>query len=59
VEISNPIGRAVRKAAEAPKGAAVDVVRPEKHKVLLERLALLEGEVRRDSSIPRFMQESH
>jgi hypothetical protein len=39
--------RAVRKAAEAPKGAAVDVVRPEKHKVLLERLALLEGEVRR------------
>jgi hypothetical protein len=36
----------VRKAARAAKDAAVDIVRPERHKILLERLALLEGEVR-------------
>jgi hypothetical protein len=38
--------KAVRKAAEAGRHAAVAIVRPERHKVLLERLALLEGEVR-------------
>jgi hypothetical protein len=38
--------RAVRKAAGAGKAAVVDIVRPERHKILLERLALLEGEVR-------------
>jgi hypothetical protein len=38
--------QAVRKAAGAGKAAAVDIVRPERHKILLERLALLEGEVR-------------
>ena len=38
--------RAVRKAAEAGEHAAVEIVRPERHKILLERLALLEGEVR-------------
>jgi len=38
--------RAVRKAAGAGRRAAVDVVRTEKHRVLLERLAILEGEVR-------------
>ncbi len=38
--------KAVRKAAEAGRHAAVEIVRPERHKILLERLALLEGEVR-------------
>ena len=38
--------RAVRKAAGAAKAVTVDIVRPERHKILLERLALLEGEVR-------------
>lgn len=38
--------KAVRKAAEAGKHAAVEIVRAERHQVLLERLALLEGEVR-------------
>ena len=37
---------AVRKAAEAGRYAAVEIIRPERHKILLERLALLEGEVR-------------
>jgi hypothetical protein len=37
--------RAVRKAAGAGRQAAVDVVRAEKHRILLERLAILEGEV--------------
>jgi hypothetical protein len=38
--------RAVRKAAGVGKAVAVDIVRPERHRILLERLALLEGEVR-------------
>jgi len=38
--------RAVRRAARAGRAVAVDIVRPESHKILLERLALLEGEVR-------------
>jgi hypothetical protein len=38
--------KAVRKAAGAGRHAAVEIVRPERHKILLERLALLEGEVR-------------
>ena len=38
--------RAVRKAAGARKEVAVDIVRMESHKMLLERLGLLEGEVR-------------
>jgi hypothetical protein len=38
--------RAVRKAAGATKQASVDVVRTERHVILLERLGLLEGEVR-------------
>jgi hypothetical protein len=38
--------KAVRKAAEAGRHAAVEIVRPERHRILLERLALLEGEVR-------------
>ena len=38
--------RAVRKAAGAKKEVAVDIVREESHKMLLERLGLLEGEVR-------------
>jgi hypothetical protein len=38
--------RAVRKAAGAGRQAAVDIVRTEKHKTLVERLAVLEGEVR-------------
>jgi len=38
--------RAVRRAAGAGKAVAVDIVRPERHKILLERLALLEDEVR-------------
>ena len=38
--------KAVRKAAEAGRRAAVEIVRPEKRRILLERLALLEGEVR-------------
>ena len=42
----NRVIKAVRKAAEAGKHAAVEIVRTERHKILLERLALLEGEVR-------------
>ena len=38
--------RAVRKAAGAGKDVAVDILRAERHIILLERLALLEGEVR-------------
>ena len=38
--------RAVRKAAGATKEVSVDVVRRERHVILLERLDLLEGEVR-------------
>ena len=38
--------RAVRKAAGAAKDVAIDIVRAEKHSVLLERLGVLEGEVR-------------
>jgi hypothetical protein len=38
--------RAVRKAAAAGRYAAVEIVRSERHRILLERLALLEGEVR-------------
>jgi hypothetical protein len=38
--------KAVRKAAGAGKTVAVDIVRPERHRILLEHLALLEGEVR-------------
>jgi hypothetical protein len=38
--------RAVRRAAGAGRRTDVDVVRTEKHRILLERLAILEGEVR-------------
>ena len=38
--------RAVRKAAGAKKDVSVDVVRSERHVILLERLGILEGEVR-------------
>ena len=38
--------RAVRKAAGATKHVSVDVVRTERHIFLLERLGILEGEVR-------------
>jgi len=38
--------RAVRRAARVGRQATVDVVRSEKHKTLVERLAVLEGEVR-------------
>ena len=38
--------QALREAAGAGKEVTVDIVRPESHKMLLERLALLEGEVR-------------
>ena len=38
--------KAVRKAAGARNVVAVDIVRVESHKMLLERLGLLEGEVR-------------
>ena len=37
--------KAVRKASGAKRHAAVDIVRPEKHIMLLERLGILEGEV--------------
>lgn len=40
--------RAVRKASGASRNTAVEIVRSERHKILLERLALLEGEVRRE-----------
>jgi hypothetical protein len=38
--------RAVRKAAGAAKHLSVDIVRTERHVILLERLGILEGEVR-------------
>src|ERR1700680_4624574 len=38
--------RAVRKAAGAPQEVSGDVVRSERHVILLERLGILEGEVR-------------
>ena len=44
--------KAVRKAAGAGKDTAVNVVRAESHKVLLERLGLLEGEVRIGEGLP-------
>jgi hypothetical protein len=40
--------RAVRKAAGVGKAVAVEIVRTESHRILFERLALLEGEVRPD-----------
>ena len=43
---------AVKKAVGARKEAAVHVVRAERHKVLLERLGLLEGEVRIAEGLP-------
>jgi hypothetical protein len=38
--------RAVRKASGADKGMAVEIIRAERHGILLERLGILEGEVR-------------
>ena len=38
--------RAVRKASGADRHMAVEIIRGERHKVLLERLGILEGEVR-------------
>jgi hypothetical protein len=38
--------KAVRKAAGARKHVSVDIVRTERHVILLERLGILEGEVR-------------